>query len=248
MQLNRRTSGNEDGVRADYRAWSRSLVMHQPCTEHRGLQPPTKVLIVEPREMAAEAMARAVSATRGLSLSACCSSTSAIAACCRVSPPDMAVLHLAMYGDDPRTAVASIREHSSNARVLLLASAVNEEGLARALVAGAGNLVRDSLGRREFVLALRATAVGRSLVPPDLQRIVWTHIARLRTEGGALSRRELEVLRLASRGMGDAAIAKRMFISVATTRTHLQRAYRKLGAVNRGGAITIALRRGLLRL
>jgi DNA-binding NarL/FixJ family response regulator len=152
-----------------------------------------------------------------------------------------------MYGDDPRTAVASLREHSAAASVLLLTPVVDEERLAGALLGGADNLVCDCLGRREFVAAIRATAVGRSLVPPELQRVVWTHMTRLLSEGARLSRRELDVLRLASAGMAVADIANRLFISAATTRTHLRRAYRKLGAVNRCGAIAIARQRGFLR-
>jgi DNA-binding CsgD family transcriptional regulator len=63
-----------------------------------------------------------------------------------------------------------------------------------------------------------------------------------------LSDREVEVVRLLAEGRSNREIASGLFLSEATVKTHLVRIYRKLGSTNRAGAITEALRRGLVQL
>jgi DNA-binding NarL/FixJ family response regulator len=69
-----------------------------------------------------------------------------------------------------------------------------------------------------------------------------------RRNADALSARELEVLSAAARGEPNRAIAKRLFISEATVKTHLLHIYNKLGVSQRTAAVTEALRRGLIDL
>jgi ATP/maltotriose-dependent transcriptional regulator MalT len=61
-----------------------------------------------------------------------------------------------------------------------------------------------------------------------------------------LSAREVEVLGLAARGATNAEIGRRLFISAATVKTHLERAFGKLGVSSRTAAVTAAIERGLL--
>jgi DNA-binding NarL/FixJ family response regulator len=63
-----------------------------------------------------------------------------------------------------------------------------------------------------------------------------------------LTGREVEVVRLVARGLSNRAIAAALFLTEATVKTHLIRLYRKLGADNRAGAVSEAVRRGLVEL
>ena len=63
-----------------------------------------------------------------------------------------------------------------------------------------------------------------------------------------LSPREREVLTVAARGLSNAQIGAELYVTEATVKTHLLRAYGKLGVDSRTGAVTEALRRGLLDL
>jgi DNA-binding NarL/FixJ family response regulator len=65
--------------------------------------------------------------------------------------------------------------------------------------------------------------------------------------GPQLSPRESEVLRLLAEGLGVAAVARQLFVSESTAKTHISKIYEKLGAANRAQAIMNAIRAGLLR-
>jgi DNA-binding NarL/FixJ family response regulator len=209
---------------------------------------PIKVLIGEAREMAADTMIRAVNRAHGLSVSGRCASRSEVSTSCAIDPPAVAVLDLGLYDGDACLAVTSVREHVALARVLLLAPELEVEQLARAVIAGAENCISDRVDRRAFVLAIRATAAGRSVAGQRLEQGVARLVFELQeNDNRRLSPREIDVLRLASMGLCVTDIAARLFISANTARTHLQHTYRKLGVKNRGGAVATAIRTGMLR-
>jgi DNA-binding NarL/FixJ family response regulator len=197
--------------------------------------------------MAADTMVRSVKRAQGLILASRCASRLEVAAACISTPPDVAVLHVSLYEGDACSAVAAVREYAGLAKGLLLTADPDPEHLARALMAGADNCVSDCVDQRAFVVAIRATATGRSVLPATLERSVAQVMLELQeADTHRLSPRELDVLRLASKGLCVSDIAMRLFISANTTRTHLQRSYRKLGVVNRSGAVATAIRKGML--
>jgi DNA-binding NarL/FixJ family response regulator len=87
-----------------------------------------------------------------------------------------------------------------------------------------------SVSPRSFAAADLAGAMQRKLAP----------------SGPQLSAREMEVLRLLAEGLGVAAIARQLYVSESTAKTHISKIYDKLGAANRAQAIMIAIRAGLL--
>jgi DNA-binding NarL/FixJ family response regulator len=197
--------------------------------------------------MAADAMVDCVKSAHGLTIGSRCISRVEVAAACISAPPDVAVLHVSLYEGDARSAVASVHDQAGLARVLLLTADADAAHLARALMAGADNCISDRVDQRAFVAAIRATAIGRSVLPATLERRVARVLLDLQeADTRRLSPRELDVLRLASTGLCVSDIATGLFISANTTRTHLQRIYRKLGVVNRSGAVATAIRRGIL--
>jgi DNA-binding NarL/FixJ family response regulator len=198
--------------------------------------------------MVADTMARALNRAVGLSMTSRCTSRREVAAACAVTPPDVAVLDLGLYDHDARSAVSSLRKQAPVAKVLLMIHELDDDHLAKALMAGAGNCLSACADAHDFVLALRATAAGRSILAPELQqRAVHLIVELSDRESCHLSPREREVLRLVATGLSIDDVASQLFITINTARTHLYRSYRKLGAKNRIGAVGSAVRRGLLR-
>ncbi|NEA31109.1 response regulator transcription factor [Streptomyces sp. SID13031] len=130
-------------------------------------------------------------------------------------------------------------------RVVVLTSHGTRTDVALALAAGARGYVLKAGQPEELFRALRtADAGGTGLA----QEAVGLLVEEVTTPGGALSDREVEVIRLLADGLSNREIAATLYLSEATVKTHLVRTYRKLGATNRAGAITEALRRGLVHL
>jgi two-component system nitrate/nitrite response regulator NarL len=227
-----------------------------PRTNHHALAPADKsasapgvanVLIAEARAMSADTMVRAINRVVGLRVSSRCASRREVAAACAITPPDVAVLDLGLYQHDARYAVSSLRKQATTVKVLLMIPELDDDQLAKALMAGAGNCISVNAGAHDFVQTVRATAAGRSILAPELQQRAVRLIAELSDgESCHLSPRECEVLRLIAAGLSIDDVASQLFITINTARTHLYRSYRKLGAKNRIGAVGSAVRRGLL--
>jgi DNA-binding CsgD family transcriptional regulator len=92
----------------------------------------------------------------------------------------------------------------------------------------------------------RVTAVLGVAVPHARRPLAPGAGAPAPAEGRPLTRRETEVLGLASEGLTSGQIAERLFVSIATVRTHFTNIYPKLGASDRTGAVAVALRLGLI--
>ena len=98
----------------------------------------------------------------------------------------------------------------------------------------AGFLLKDS-GPALLVEAVRAAVSGDALISPSITVRLLEHLSPPAPTGddGGLSPRELDVVKLAARGLTNAEIATQLFISVGTVNTHLGSVQTKLGARNR---------------
>ena len=162
--------------------------------------------------------------------------------------PDVVLMDLRMPRLDGVGATARITAEFPASRVLVLTTYDTDSDIIRAVEAGAtGYLLKDT-PRRYLVDAVRAAARGETvLAPPVAARLV----SRLRAPDPApadnpLTRREVEVLRAVSRGLSNAEIGRELFIGEATVKTHLLRAFAKLGVDDRTRAVTAAMERGIL--
>ena len=182
--------------------------------------------------------------------------------------PDVVLMDLRMPGMDGVEATRRILAVSDPPRVVVLTTYDTDGDILRAVEAGAiGYLLKDS-PREEILTAVRAAAAGRSALSPSVTtRLVGaargtgggTGAGYGRSRGGSgrgtgaeapvtLSPRECEVLAAVSRGLSNSQIGCELYITEATVKTHLLRAYTKLGVDSRTAAVTEALRRGLLDL
>ena len=153
---------------------------------------------------------------------------------------------------------AGTAAHAPAPRIVVLTTYDTDGDILRAVEAGAiGYLLKDS-AREDILAAVRAAAVGRSALSPTVtMRLLGAARGAGQSAAGAprgahvpvsLSPREREVLAAVSRGLSNSQIGVELYITEATVKTHLLRAYAKLGVDSRAAAVTEALRRGLLEL
>ncbi len=158
--------------------------------------------------------------------------------------PDVVLMDLRMPRLDGVGATSRIVAEHPGSRVLVLTTYDTDADIVRAVAAGAtGYLLKDT-PRRQLVDAVRAAARGETvLAPPVAARLV----SRMRAPvAEALTPREVEVLRAVSRGLSNGEIGRELYIGEATVKTHLLRAFAKLGVDDRTRAVTVAMERGIL--
>ncbi|GAA1400836.1 response regulator transcription factor [Oerskovia paurometabola] len=127
--------------------------------------------------------------------------------------------------------------------VLILTTYDSDQEILAAIEAGAtGYLLKDA-PTDELTAAIRAAAGGQVALGPSVQRRL---LGRMRAPGVSLSLRELEVLGLVAQGCSNDEVARRLFLSKATVKSHLVHVYEKLGVDSRTAAVAEARRRGLL--
>ncbi len=160
--------------------------------------------------------------------------------------PDVVLMDLRMPGTDGVAATSRIRKDYPGTRVLVLTTSDSGADILRAVEAGATGYVLKDAPREELYGAIRAAAEGKPLLAPDVAAHLVERVRWPSDEG--LSGREVEVLDLVARGKGNKEIARTLWISEATVKSHLLHVDEKLGAADRASAVAVAMQRGLLRL
>jgi DNA-binding NarL/FixJ family response regulator len=157
--------------------------------------------------------------------------------------PDVVLMDLQLgEGMDGVTATRRLTAEGA-ARVLVLTMFDTDADVTRAIEAGATGYLLKAERPDELFAAIRNAASGRTaLSAPVADRL----LARLRSPRPTLSAREHDILGQLARGLGNREIARALFISEATVKTHLGRIYGKLGVETRAGAVAVAKERRLL--
>ena len=138
-------------------------------------------------------------------------------------------------------------------RVLVLTTFDRDEYVHTAMKAGASGFLLKDVLRRQLVEAVRTIADGDTLLAPAVtQRLIEHFLVRPAPARGipvplrSLTERELAVLRLVAEGLTNAENAARLFLGVATAKTHLGHVLAKLGLRDRVQAIVLAYETGLV--
>jgi DNA-binding NarL/FixJ family response regulator len=162
---------------------------------------------------------------------------------CRVLHPDVVLMDLQMPGGDGTTATATLTAELPEIRVLVLTTFDTDGDILRAVEAGAKGYLLKDVPRDGRTDAIRAAARGETvLAPPVAARLMH----RLRAPA-TLTAREIEVLQAVARGRTNAQIGRELSIGEATVKTHLLRAFAKLGVDDRTHAVTVASQLGHLQ-
>jgi two-component system, NarL family, response regulator len=157
--------------------------------------------------------------------------------------PDVVLMDLRMPRMDGVAATREILAAHPKARVVALTSYDGDADIYRALGAGAcGYLIKDMLGT-EVIDAVRTAAAGKRVIPAEVAGRLAEFTPRV-----DLTAREVEVLRLAAKGLRNRAIAKVIGRTEETVKVHLKHVMAKLGVEDRTEAVTLALQRGIIHL
>ncbi len=170
--------------------------------------------------------------------------------------PDVALVDLRMPRLDGAGVTAALAQQAPSVRVLILTTYADDDAVLPALRAGAaGYLTKDTTGEA-LIASVREVAAGRTVLDAAVQARL---VELLREPGSAqapappeaeplpegLTPRELDVVRLVADGLSNKQVARRLFVSEATVKTHLNHVLAKLDVEGRPGLVAWAWRHGL---
>jgi DNA-binding NarL/FixJ family response regulator len=168
--------------------------------------------------------------------------------------PDVVLMDIRMPKLDGLEATRRLLGSHADVRVLVLTTFDNDDYVYQALKSGASGFMLKSAPRDQLIAAVRIVARGEQLLAPAItRRLIEDFVHRPAPNSsrppdlGALSERELDVLKLIARGGSNAQIAGELFISEATVKTHIGRIFSKLDLRDRAQAVVIAYESGLVR-
>jgi two-component system NarL family response regulator len=153
--------------------------------------------------------------------------------------PDVALLDLRMPQLDGLGAIEEIRQQHPDARIIVLTTYDSDHDIQCAVTAGAKAYLLKDAPREELLDAIRRVHRGETCIPAPL-------VASMSSE--TLTSRELNVLEFLSRGSSNKEIGAQLFITETTVKSHLRSIFAKLNVLSRTEAITVANRRGLIKL
>ena len=168
--------------------------------------------------------------------------------------PDVALVDIAMPKLNGIESTSQIKEVSPATAVLILTAYDDDQYVFALLEAGAAGYLLKSVRGRDLVEAIRAVNAGESALHPAIARKVIDHLSRSSSqlpESSATAvptERELEVLRLAAKGLSNREIADDLCLSARTIQAHLGTIFTKMDVGSRTEAVVQALRKGWLTL
>ncbi len=172
----------------------------------------------------------------------------------RLLDPDVILMDVRMPQMNGIEATTRLVQGGTRARILMLTTFNLDEYIYHALKAGASGFLLKDANREQLADAVRAVAVGETLLAPAITRSLIEDFCRgpapgtLTTEAvGRLSERELGVVRLVAQGQSNAEIADRIFLSQATVKSHITRILTKLGLRDRVQIAVYAYENGIIR-
>jgi DNA-binding NarL/FixJ family response regulator len=174
----------------------------------------------------------------------------------RAHTADVMVMDARMPRLDGVAATRRIRQAGDRPRILMLTTFDLDEYAFAALKAGASGFLLKDVPPEELLFAIRAVHSGDAVVAPSTTRRLLDRFAPMlpAQDGPAasaledLTERERQVLVLVAQGLSNAELAKRLFVSEATVKTHVGRILAKLGLRDRVQAVVYAYENGLVRI
>jgi len=164
--------------------------------------------------------------------------------------PDVIIMDVNMPKLNGIEATKQIKMKMPSVAILVLTAYDNDQYVSALLEAGAAGYLLKNIKGRELIDAVRAVNSGESVLHPKIARKVLNRFANynVKPEGepvaDILSERELEVLKLAAKGLSNRDIAEQLFLSIRTVQAHLGNIFNKLDVGSRTEAILYGLKKG----
>jgi two-component system, NarL family, response regulator LiaR len=168
--------------------------------------------------------------------------------------PDVILMDVAMPKVDGIAATKQIKALTPKTAVLVLSAYDDDQFVFSLLESGAAGYLLKSVRGRELVEAIRAVHAGESVLHPAVARKVLNHFVPATNKSTkekpqeVLSERELEVLRMASKGLSNQEIADKFSLSLRTVQAHFSHIFNKLQVSSRTEAVVRALKEGWVTL
>jgi two-component system, NarL family, response regulator DegU len=163
--------------------------------------------------------------------------------------PDVVLMDISMPGMNGIQATKLIREKYPDAKVVMLTMLDQEGYVYEAVKAGATGYMLKNTSSDDLVNAIQTVYEGKALLHPDATAQLLKEFVTLadnKAKDYGLSSREMEVLQLLSEGNTNKEIAKALWISEQTVKTHVAHIFDKLGTSDRTETVATALRNGLV--
>jgi DNA-binding NarL/FixJ family response regulator len=202
-----------------------------------------RILTVDDHPLLRKGIAALVNAEADMKLIAEASNGKEAIEAFRSHQPDVTLMDLQMPDVDGLEAIDRIRGEFPEARIIVLTTYTGDMQVMRALRAGARAYILKGHVHKELLETIRAVHAGQKRIPPDIAAELAEHAT-----DDALTEREVDVLRLIAVGNGNKQIADVLSISEATVKSRVTNILSKLGANDRAHAVTIGLKRGIIKL
>ncbi len=168
--------------------------------------------------------------------------------------PDVVLMDIRMPELDGIGATKRLLTTTDAPRVLILTTFDLDQYVYEAMKAGASGFLLKDVEPEQLALAVRTVAAGDALLSPTITRRLIEEFVRRPPAGSGLpaqladlTERELDVMRLVARGLSNSEIARELFVSEATVKTHLTHILTKLRLRDRIQAVVLAYETGLIR-
>jgi len=201
------------------------------------------VLIADDHEVVREGLVAMIDRQPGMRVVAQAANGVEAAALWNRHRPDITLVDLRMPELDGVGVISEVRAINPRARVIILTTFDGDEDIYRGMRAGARAYLLKDAPRDELLGCIRAVHAGDTFVPPLVAAKLAAQVSSER-----LTVREREILKLMGVGSSNKAIARQLGISEGTVKTHVKSVLQKLEVASRTEAVSLAARRGLIRL
>ena len=206
-------------------------------------QKPIRVLIVDDHPMIRAGLSATISPEADMTVVAAASNGVEGLELFRIHQPDITLLDLRMPKMEGVETIEAIRREFPTAKIIVLSTYQGDDDIYRAIKAGAITyLLKDMLAKKMMEVIREVAAGGRPMSPEVAERLTG------RISQPDLTNRELEILDLIARGLRNKEISAQLGIREDTVQGHIKSILAKLSVHDRTEAVTVAVRRGIVRL
>jgi DNA-binding NarL/FixJ family response regulator len=202
-----------------------------------------RILSVDDHDLVRKGVAAIIATEPDLTLVAEAKDSASALRLYREHRPHVTLMDLRLPDKSGIETTREIRDEFPNARIIALTSYDGDQDIYPALEAGVRGYLLKEMVHTEVIRAIRMVHAGRRYIPQEVSEQLVGFFPEV-----ALTRREVEVLTLVARELGNREIGDLLGTAAGTIKAHVQSILSKLGAKDRTHAVTLGLRRGIIHL